>query len=141
MSSYAQDFELIGTSGDSFKNENYQIDWSIGEVAVETYTNESNVLTQGLHQSIYTVLAVEDNAIKLNMSVYPNPVTDIVNIKAKNLNDYQLILSDVNGKQLLVKQVSNASSLLDLSNYRRATYYLSINQNGKLLKTYKIIKK
>jgi len=140
-SSYAQNFELISTSGDSFKNENYQIDWSIGEVAIETYTNDSNILTQGLHQSTYTVLAVEDNAIKLNMSVYPNPATDIVNVKAENLDAYQLILSDVNGKQLLVKQVNDGDSLLDLSSYKRATYYLSINKNGKHLKTYKLIKK
>ena len=137
---YAQSFELIGSSGDSFANEVYQLDWSIGEVAIETYSSEQNILTQGLHQNTYTVLAVGNNNVKIDMSVYPNPATDMISIEVKNLGTYQLILSDINGKELINKQISANHALLDLSTFRRSAYFLLIKQQNKLLKTYKIIK-
>jgi len=138
--SYAQTFELTGSAGDSFVNDVYQLDWSIGEVAIETYSSEQNILTQGLHQNTYTVLAVGNNNVKIDMSVYPNPTTDLISIEVKNLGTYQLILSDINGKELINKQISATHTLLDLSTFRRSAYFLLIKQQNRLLKTYKIIK-
>lgn len=42
--------QLISSAGESFKNSNYQLDWSIGELVIETYSGNQNMLTQGFHQ-------------------------------------------------------------------------------------------
>jgi len=46
-----QDLSLISFAGDSFTNDNYIIDWSFGEIAITTLTdNNKYTITQGFHQ-------------------------------------------------------------------------------------------
>ena len=46
--------EIISTSGDYFENTTGSISWTIGESMIETYTNGSEILTQGFQQSRLT---------------------------------------------------------------------------------------
>ncbi len=59
---YAQSLSqvIIGSAGEYYSNGKENISWTIGEVMIETYTTNSNYLTQGFHQPLYKKLIIED---------------------------------------------------------------------------------
>jgi len=44
--------EVIASSGDYYENANASLSWTLGEIATETYSGGSNILTQGFQQPI-----------------------------------------------------------------------------------------
>jgi len=139
------DPQLVSTSGASFSNGSYQLDWSIGEVVTATHTEGNYTLTQGFHQDKYTVVSVEDLAIEMNVSVYPNPTTDFVTLNfqdAENIGaNSGLTLTDMNGKIILQENITETEKQLDFSNYSPGIYFITVTESGKKLKNFKIIKK
>ena len=58
LSVFAQ--EVISNQGDSYNNGSNILDFTIGEPFTETLSDGTNNLTQGLHQTIITILSVKD---------------------------------------------------------------------------------
>ena len=73
-------------------------------------------------------MATEDFSI-LNMKLYPNPVKDILNIDAKNIDWIKIY--DVSGK--LVKTFSKQSKI-NISELPKGNYLTEISENGKISK-------
>src|SRR5690606_34256647 len=73
-----------------------------------------------------------------NFNIYPNPVTDVLNIESKNgLNASEIKITDMTGK--VVKVQKDATSI-NVSNLSAGTYLIDITTNeGKA--TSKFIKK
>jgi hypothetical protein len=46
---------VISSSGDSYNNGGVNMDYTLGEIVVETHTNSTTILTQGFHQGILKV--------------------------------------------------------------------------------------
>jgi len=49
-SSQSIERDVVASSGDFFEGDNISLSWTLGEIAVETYDNGSNILTQGFQQ-------------------------------------------------------------------------------------------
>jgi len=135
--------QLISSSGKSFKNTNFQLDWSIGETVTETYSSVTNVITQGFHQNTYSISKVEDLLDGIDINVYPNPTQNFVFI---NLNQNEnkvdvIVLTDIQGKIIQNKKVTKDIEKIEFSNYPRGIYFLKISQTNKSYKEFKIIKK
>ena len=88
-----------------------------------------------------TVLATE-NFFTSNFAIYPNPTTDIINIKSKNnvaINNVQI--TDINGR--VVNEVnlkSEANTQINISELTAGVYFLKITTDQGVGST-KIIKK
>ncbi len=135
--------QIIGTAGESFKNTSYQLDWSVGELQTETYSAATNILTQGFHQGTYSVSTfVQQPALMFNISAFPNPATDFINLKIDNdaISEIQFTITDFSGKVLQKGKILDKLSLLDFSTYATDAYFLSITQNNQFLKSFKILK-
>ena len=109
--------ELVSSSGNHFENSSFQMDWSIGEIAIETYAQGSFTLTQGLHQNTYTVTAINDLPLfDVNITAYPNPASDFITIE--NSEDLQkelaIEISDIKGKVYLKEEFSDAKKQINL---------------------------
>ena len=78
-------------------------------------------------------------------SYYPNPVEKLLKIKWDNIESIgtDLILYDINGKELLRKNITKDEQLtqIDMLNYPKGVYLLQINFTEKETVTLKIIKK
>jgi plastocyanin len=63
-----------------------------------------------------------------NYSVYPNPASDLIQLKA-NLNspgtDY--FLTDMGGRQIITGKLNGESTNIDISSLRRGIYLLQVN--------------
>lgn len=141
----------LNTSGGSQSVATGSFDYSIGEMTVvSTQSNTNLTVTQGLLQVESSTLGLPEILISnQELSVFPNPVENILNIKPyfKSAGELLIQLFDIQGKRILQKTFHLQSGLeqqeLDLSTLSDASYMLNVQfnkgtQNHR--QTYKIIK-
>lgn len=98
-----------------------------------------------------TVLALKDKTNALTemdpedfnflLKIYPNPVTDIVNIELQQKDNLTYTLKDVLGNIILQGHLTKISNKIDLSKLQNGMYFLSVINEGDLQKDLiKIIK-
>lgn len=135
--------QLISSSGDEFKNNTYQLDWSVGETAKETLAANNQMLTQGFHQGHYIVTAIEQMSdLQFDINAFPNPTTDFIQLKiqTEKFENIHFTISDLSGKILFAEKQIIVNQKINLSNYLAGVYFLSIYKQNQLLKSFKIIK-
>ncbi|MFD1062345.1 T9SS type A sorting domain-containing protein [Winogradskyella litorisediminis] len=72
-----------------------------------------------------SVLGIDEFSLDGRLSVFPNPVSQILYLEGLNLNtDYSLTLYDLTGKQMVY--FKNKQSL-DVSEFRPGVYFLKVN--------------
>jgi len=135
-SAYSQELKLVSNSGTYTKNANGSISWSVGEVMIVTATSGSNEVTQGFHNPNIWVLGTEE-LVELEISIYPNPTCDIVNIEAP----VESILSiyDMNGRLVSTHLLNDSNNQIDVSSLSRGTYNLMFTTKDSNFKTVKLI--
>jgi hypothetical protein len=134
--------EVVGSAGDHFSNTNAQISWTLGEIRTETLVNGSTQLTQGFHQVTLAVTAIDDLKEDLKVRVFPNPVTDLLNVEYLDATQRMgLKLFDVSGKQLQGQASFFQTTTIDFSTYAKGTYYLQLTDlQGNPIKSFNILK-
>lgn len=140
---YAHSQQVIAGSGNHFENETVQMSWTLGEPVIETLFNQNIQLTQGFHQTLLFVTAIEDFGFDMSISAYPNPTSDFLNLVIKNdeVQDLYYVIYSMQGKKLSKNQVESEMSEISMGSYSPGTYLLVISNGEQKLKTFKIIKK
>lgn len=134
--------EVISTQGDSYSNGINTIDYTIGELVIETVSDGTNDLTQGFHQTLLTITNVEDLDVNFSVSIFPNPASDRVNLTIENYQGLTFRLFDVSGKLLSQAVLTEARTSINVEEYPKGMYLLTLTQQkDKKIKTYQIIKK
>jgi len=135
--------ELISTAGDKFVNNTYQLDWSIGEIQIETYSNTSNIQTQGFHQSgNLPELLKSLEALPFEITISPNPTHSQIYLEVHGelLEYLEFNITNAFGVILNSDKITAVHQEINLENYNTGTYILSILMNNQLLMSFKIIK-
>lgn len=132
---------LLTAAGESFQSENIHLDWSLGEVMVESFSTAGTTLTQGFHQAeIDLVTGFEDQLISI--SIYPNPASESVSLKTDyhKYPELRTTIHDLSGKTVLESTINGTRNLIDISTLKEGVYYIKIYGNGAILKSSKLIK-
>ena len=134
--------QVISTQGNSSSNSAGSLDYTIGEVIVTFGADDSTHLTQGFHQPVFRVTNIETIEISFEVSIFPNPAVDQLNIQFKEINKgSRCDLYDVSGKLLFTKLITDYSMVIPFSKYETGVYFLSfISSENQLLKTFKVQK-
>ena len=132
--------EVVSTQGDSYSNANGSIDFTIGEVIIDTGTDGTNDLTQGFHQSNWSLVGVVDHDLSFEAIVFPNPTEDILNIKTQAFDNVMYSLYDAQGKLVIQNKLSAAQTLIQVSHLAAGSYSLILNNKTQKLKTFNLIK-
>lgn len=133
--------EVISTSGDYYENSEGSISWTIGESMIETYSNGSNILTQGFQQSRLTTVSVfELENIDITINVAPNPTKDFIYLYIDNFKDINYQIFDFNGKLINQADVNSEETKISFSDLSYAAYFLKIIKGNQVIKTFQIIK-
>ena len=105
----------------------------------------NNEITEGLQQPYEIVtLAVSDNGnVEKNISLYPNPVKDIlfVDFNQEKFSNSTYQLYDAQGKLIKNGNFSQKKNELNFSMLPASVYIIRIFSDNKMVKTFKIIKK
>jgi hypothetical protein len=131
------------SSGEYFISTQGSLAWTLGEVMVETFSNDGGYLTQGFHQPLF--VKITELEVQSAVKTFPNPVVDFLKIVIAWQGEFQIELYDLKGVKLLstpfTVQGEQAEKSLDLRGYSDALYLLLIidNASGKIF-SYRILK-
>jgi hypothetical protein len=135
--------QLVSTAGDFYQNNSGSLSFSLGELAIETFLSTNNILTQGFQQTNLVAVSIKElPGLDFEISVYPNPVKDIVVLKipSEKLVGKQYKLYDMDGKLLQIKLLNETETEISFSSLTPATYFIKVGEGEKELKTFKIVK-
>jgi hypothetical protein len=132
--------EVVSSQGETYSNANGSIDFTVGEVIINTGTNGTNDLTQGFHQTNWNFLGVEDFAPDYQASIFPNPTQDVLNIKTSVFENVTYTLYDAQGKLVLQNILSAEQTPIQVSQLAPGSYSLTLNNETQHLKTFKLVK-
>jgi hypothetical protein len=126
--------EATGTGGTA--------SYSIGQVVYTTATGTNGSVEQGIQQpfEISTVLGINETTVNLELSVYPNPTTNYLTLKAEKIDNLNYQLLDMLGRVIKRKKMVSNSSNISLEGQPTSIYFLNVVKDNKIIKTFKIIK-
>ncbi len=134
----------IPTNGGEATGSGGTISYTVGQVIYNTSEGNTGSITEGVQQpyEISTLSGVDQTEINLEISAYPNPTNDYLQINIEGLEeqDLQYQLYSVEGK--LIKRANNISNQtqINMSGLMPSCYFLKIIQGNKEIKAFKIIK-
>ena len=132
--------EVVSTQGDSYSNASANIDFTIGEVVINTGTDGTNDITQGFHQTNWNFLGVEDFAPNYEAIIFPNPTEDVLNIRTSTFENVTYTLYDAQGKLVMQDKLSAEQTPIQVSQLAPGSYSLTLNNQTQNLKTFKLVK-
>ena len=137
--------EVVSSQGQTYSNSNGSIDFTVGEVVINTGSNGTNDLTQGFHQTNWNFLGVEDYAPDHQVIIFPNPTQDVLNIKTSVYENVTYTLYDAQGKLVLQNILSAEQTPIQVSQLAPGSYSLTLNQSMREhqdipMKTFKLVK-
>jgi len=121
----------FSSAGSSSVANDVVLDWSFGQIAVNTISNEAYHLTQGFHQANPNQsVHVSDPSHVTLFSHYPNPTTGIINFDFEQAYSEGTILEVYDLRSRLIQKFEldavASSYQLDLSSYSDGSYLVKV---------------
>ena len=143
--SYTQDLDhfVVGTDGGFVVNNQFSLSYTVGEIVTDLARDTVNNidLTQGFHQSYISIVSVEDHDFDVDISIFPNPAVDFLNVKISDINKAnKLSMYDVSGKLLSQQQIYNNEFKISFSRVSTGNYILVFTKDDNKIKTIKVQK-
>ena len=130
-------------SGGDFSGSNGSLSFSVGQIDYLNIDNASGNINQGVQQP-YQILdnSVNESDYTFEITIGPNPSFDELTIQAdfSKMKDIQGFITDQNGKMVKERQNLSLNPSFKLNNLSSGNYFLNIEDEQKLIKSYKIIK-
>ena len=141
----AQDLDhyVIGSDGGHSRNNQFSLDYTIGEVVTEFGEDTLNNvhLTQGFQQTMLAIVSVEEHVQDIEIDVYPNPAVDYLNVSIPTLQeDMQFALFDMQGKLIEQQKINSQAFTIGFSNMSTGNYLLVFSNKDQRIKTLQVQK-
>lgn len=137
---------VIASSGATISGTSNTLSFTAGEAVIGDIFNGKS-LGQGFWLGAIegVVLSNEDFTLEVQTTVYPNPVTDYLNISFKDMvgEAFDISVYDINGKRIYRNEITDSTSneTINFSGYSSGLYILNIEQRAtSKSKSFKIIK-
>ncbi len=132
-------------SGGDLSGSGGNMSYSIGQAIYTTSSGSTGTLSQGVQQpyEIYSTVGIDEfKGITLGMSIFPNPVVDLLVLKIENglTENLSFNLYDEAGKIIENRIITTSETTISMSQYMRAVYFLKVISNDNELKTFRIVK-
>jgi hypothetical protein len=119
--------------------------YSIGQVVYTTHIGTNGSMAEGVQQpyEIYSLKTYDFTDIVLNWNAYPNPTSNLLTLEIINydVSSLRYLMIDLSGKIIETNKITQDKTEIDMSNRVSSTYLVTLIENNKTLKTFKIIKK
>lgn len=148
--SYAQSIapQSVNSGGTKMTQANGSLSFTVGELVVLSQTDsDGNTLGGGFTAgATLTTLSIQEaDASVLDVKVFPNPTSELINIQINhsNINQVVVTITDLQGKEVYSGRYAGVSNVIGINTaaYATGTYLLALkNINNQVLGTYKIIK-
>ncbi len=80
-------------------------------------------------------IGIENVSQSNSFSIFPNPASDVLNLKLNNAESYELSVLDLTGKQMLTEIIRSQTEVyrLDISELPQGVYFIHLKSEHKLL--------
>lgn len=142
---YTQAQVTVTTTGGNASGSGGSSSFTVGQLVYTTNTGTAGTVAQGVQQpyEISIIEGVEEaKEIVLSVMVYPNPTTDLLTLKIGNysVENLSYVLTDINGKLLVLKKIAENETIIEMKNYANAIYFLKVKKGENEMKSFKIVK-
>jgi hypothetical protein len=135
--------EVIASAGGYSVKGGLSISWTLGETIIPTFTNGNLVLSHGFQQQLIVTAIEEHIDIAVNVKVYPNPASDVVNISFDEPVDGEISITILDSQGKLVRkdiiEAAMTEKQINMQEIPAGVYYLKLTK-GKLVNVYKVVK-
>lgn len=135
--------EVVASGGNYYETGQISISWTLGETVIETFGSSDLILTQGFQQPVLTVSTyIEDPGLDFQISAFPNPTREHVNISTDLSDADNLIyrVYDMQGRFIISDRLEGAQTRVVFDDFHPGAYFIRIIRNDKPVKIFKIIK-
>lgn len=97
------DLKIISSAGGSTELGSLTLDWTVGEIATLSIQSASNLITQGFHQPVLKVTAIEELESAIGeIKVYPNPTSDFLQMELEfhRIRSVRIDMYDTGGRNV-----------------------------------------
>lgn len=139
ISSYGQN--SINTTGGNINSNGINLSYSIGQLKINTIESSSSTLNLDFIQGVQYAFSIYDcsRLASIELSVYPNPSSQMVYIKTIDEPNLKLIIYDIAGR-LIHERTLESSTTVDVENYSNGTYIFAFYGFCGLIKSFKVLK-
>ena len=143
LSLSAQKQEVIASAGGYNTDGIISISWTLGETIIPTFKTTDLILTHGFQQQLI-VTTIEESLFELvNVTVYPNPASEILNIRFDVPLDGEVEVFILNQQGSLVLtdfiDATTVEKQINMQEYPAGIYFIRLIK-GKLSNVYKVVK-
>ncbi|MFT4601554.1 MAG: hypothetical protein ACI857_001735 [Arenicella sp.] len=134
--------EVVSNGGDHFVGGSSQLSWTLGEIAINTYSGTSNQLTQGFHQPDRGTVSIDEFADNIIVNAYPNPFKSSVNVAIPDSDEpFQISVFNAVGQLILSdSHTGSGPKTLDFEELAKGIYLIEFKSQSQILKTIKVQK-
>ena len=137
--------QSVNASGGNGSGAGGSFSYTVGQIDYVSANGSNGSISQGVQQP-FEIVVLGTNAftnINLEMKAYPNPTTANLNLKITNyaIENLDYLLFDISGRIISQQKITFEETAISMENLSAGNYLLQIAENGKTLKTFKIIKK
>ena len=131
---------LLCSGGETFVAANQSLEFSIGEIATETYQLGSNTISQGFIQGAPEGTDINEDFLKeVNIRIFPNPTKGQMIVSCEKTPEY-IELIDLHGQLVFTIQKPGNSEILSIESLQSGIYLIRIIFEGNIPITKRIIK-
>ena len=137
--------EAVPTAGGNVLGSGGSVSYTVGQIFYQTQSDTDGSVAEGVQQpyeiSVITAIQETKNII-LSVSAYPNPTKDnlTLNISELDLSGLSYQLFNFQGSILQNEIITSPKTIIKMSNYLPASYFIKVIKNNEEVKTFKIIK-
>jgi hypothetical protein len=122
------------------------VSYSVGQTNQGVNSSGSGTSAEGVQQPYEITLTngiVRADVNTMEMTIGPNPSTDEVRLIIKDLKPGELFVevNDAKGNNVIFGKLMSNETVFQFGKFATGNYTMNINRKGKVLKTFKIIKK
>lgn len=139
----------IVSAGGNAKSETGSVSYSLGQVFTANASNTDGSVQQGIQQGYGITDETPDSVknetnldVSLQVKVYPNPTANDLVLKIGNYEaqKWEFSVFDMNGRRLLRGPITSGETVIPMSSFGNAVYFVRLLDGGKLLRTFKVVK-
>jgi hypothetical protein len=137
--------EVIASAGGYSTATGVSLSWTLGETIVPAFTSPdgSVKLNHGFQQQTIVTTVEENIDIPVEVKIYPNPASDILNIGFESAVETEISLTILDSHGRLVKsdrvEALTVEKQVNLQDLPAGVYYLRLIK-GRLINVYKVVK-
>ena len=124
----------INCGGGNGSGSNGSIAFSVGQIDYISASSANASFSLGVQQA-YKLNANKISVIDYSMYMYPNPVSDYLNIKYPFIQDTKFVIFSTTGNIMLSGDIQKSEGIINLKAIAPGIYYIKIdNKINKLIK-------